>query len=191
MVNIKNIKINRLLKNKITYLVVFVLISTLVFFLVFSSNKNTSETIPEIPKPLENINLNPPTEEEKQQAIDNKSKIDENEEKIKQNFENTTNNKKIVKPLITFSGQYSDKIEVGSYIPEIFEDGGTCTAVFTINTSVISKQVNSVKEGRSTFCPLFSVESSEFSEKGIWNVIVKYESKLYFGESETTQMEIR
>jgi hypothetical protein len=124
-------------------------------------------------KPQE-INLAPPTKDDAQRVSDNKQKIvDEN------NANNTdTNNSKnkAVTPVITYADQYGSTVEVGAYVPGIFEDNGVCTAVFTQNSESIKKSVTAVKDVNSVDCPTMSIASSEFKSKGQWNVVVHYQS---------------
>jgi hypothetical protein len=136
----------------------------------------------------EAVNYSPPTEEEKQQADDNKSRLDNDQ---KTSVTRTAEGKVSVKPVITYAGQQNGKIEVGSYVPGIFEDGGTCTATFSKDSRKVSRDVNGVKEGNSTFCPMFNVSASDLQEKGSWTVVVYYNSPNSSGNSDTTTFEVK
>ncbi len=139
----------------------------------------------------ETVNLDPPTENEKKQAEDNKQQINDNAAKVKaQQEQNSGSGLRTVKPVVTYAEQNGNKIEVGSYVPGIFEDGGTCTIELT-NGAKITRSVSAVKEGNATYCPTVSVDSSEFASKGMWQASVSYKSSFASGQSDTTKFEVR
>lgn len=156
--------------------------------LVFK-NINSSSS----PKPPKDIapqmNLNAATEEEKDQADQNKQRILERDESIENKPQN--NSVKSVSPIITYAGQFGQAIEVGGYVPGIFEEGGVCKATFTLNTSTFTKSVGAVRNASSVDCPTISVGTSEFSQKGSWSVILAYSSNSASGSSALATVEVK
>jgi len=135
------------------------------------------------------INYGPPTEEEKQSVDDNKERIVQRDEQLN-NPSTPSGSKKSVKPVITSAEKYKDNVEVSSFVPNIFEDDGKCTANFSKGTQQFSKQVTAVKEGRAVYCPLISVSTNQFPENGEWNVSVTYTSLTSSGTSDITKFEV-
>lgn len=193
------IKNKKILKNKVltikigATILLLVLIGLLILIFVINGD-DQKKSVQDLPNPTDTTdttNLAPPTDEEKQQAVTNKSKIDEDEARRQSQSSLNNGTKKAVKPIITYSDQYGEKIEIGSYVPGIFEDGGICTANLTKEDRIFSKHVNAVKEGKSTFCPTFNISNAELPEKGIWALVVSYESAISIGSSDSTKIEVK
>lgn len=132
------------------------------------------------------INYDPPTEEEKKQTDDHKTELGE-----KTQPRPSANNQISVAPEITVAEVSGDFVELGSYIPGMFENNGNCVVTFTRNDHVVTRQVQSVAEGRATYCPLVKVPLSEFPNKGTWQVKVTYNSAVYTGASAERNIEIK
>ena len=157
----------------------------LIFVLQMDKKNNVSNGTTE-----GSLNLGPPTEQDKQAVEENKQRIVEQNEQIKNTQQNQTNQRQSVKPVVTMAQQSGQAIEVSAYIPGIFEDGGECKAIFTKSGISFSKTSIGVKEGRNVYCPLISANASEFSQKGEWAVKLLYESPFYVGSSEETRFNV-
>lgn len=142
-------------------------------------------------KPKQEINYDPPTEEEKKQAEDNKARLTEDEARRKSQSQPTASNKASAIPEIGVAKVAGGFVELGSNVPGIFENNGTCTAKFTRSAYTVSRQITSVAEGRATYCPLIKVPVSEFPEKGTWQVKVTYDSGAYGGTSPERSIEVK
>jgi hypothetical protein len=139
----------------------------------------------------QDINYDPPTEEEKKQAEDNKARLTEEDEKRKNQSQPSISNKASVTPEITIAEVSGNFVELGSFVPGIFENNGNCIAKFTRNAHTVTRQVQSVAEGRATYCPLIKIPLNEFPEKGTWQVKVSYESAAYSGSSSERNIEVK
>jgi hypothetical protein len=148
-------------------------------------NKSESPNIDTV----ETINFDPPTQEEIQSIDENKERIVQEDKQ--HNSTTPSGTKNTVKPLITSAEQYKENIEVSSFVPNIFEDGGKCTATFSKGSFQFTKEVTAVKEGRAVYCPLLSVPVSQFQEKGEWNVSITYDSSLSYGISDISKFEAK
>ena len=137
------------------------------------------------------INFNPPTDEEKQRADENKQRIQEREDAINEAQRADNGEKQNVTPAFSYIGKYGTQIEVGSYVPGIYEEGGTCTAKFSRNAETFSRSVQAVKNVSSVDCPVIAVPVSSFPSMGIWSVTVSYNSTNASGESETRTVEVK
>jgi ABC-type Na+ efflux pump permease subunit len=173
-------------KNKkllLTCIVVTTLVIGGVSFLILNRKESTSKEV----APAGSVNLSGPTEQEKEDAEANKNIIVEREKAIQQAANAPSSS---VKPVITYAGQYSDKIEVGGYV-NVFEDGGICEATFTHGNDNITRKVTAIKNVNSVDCPTISLGTSEFTPKGDWSVIISYTSPNYQGKSDTKNINVK
>lgn len=131
-------------------------------------------------------NYSAPTQEEKNQADQNK---DKNDTPVA-TPEMATNEKQTVKPTITVANSLGDMTEAAAAITNIFEKDGLCTFIYKNGSEIVEKKTEAVAEGRSTFCPIIQLPNSEFKTKGIWELTVDYESSFSSGESDVRQIEI-
>ncbi len=138
----------------------------------------------------EQINLDPPTKEDAQRVADNKQQIVDRDDALKAQ-PRSGSSQKSVKPVITYAGQYDGNVEVGGFVSGIFEDGGTCTATFTLGSAKVTKSVTAIKNANSVDCPAIVIGSNEFKQKGQWNLVLSYSSASYSGSSETKQIEVK
>ena len=125
------------------------------------------------------IDYSPATDNEKQESNDRKEQAADREEVP----EPPSGNKQAVTPVIVDASQYAGQIEVRSYVPGIYEEGGTCTIRFTKGAQSVSKSVPASKDATTTRCANLAVPRSEFSEAGEWSVVVTYSSSAAEGSS--------
>jgi flagellar basal body-associated protein FliL len=144
------------------------------------------------------INLEPPTEDDKKETDQNKDNLaDEYLDANKQNPQPSTtptsspSTKKEATIVVTYAGQNGSVIEVGSYINNVYEDGGICTLTLTKDGSTITKQAMGVKDVSKTICPSFSVNRSEFNSAGIWQAVVSYESVHSSGKTSAQEVAVQ
>lgn len=147
------------------------------------------------PVAITGVDLKPATKEEKQQSEDNKDRIAAQIDKDKAEGQPTTSNPTSVKKdgtvTITYAGQYGSNIEVGSFVANVFEDGGTCTVLLTKGSLTVTKETKGTKDVSSTTCPAFVIPRSEFKEAGSWNLKVKYDSPSVSGVSIDKAIEVK
>lgn len=174
------------LKNKkilILSVAAVLLVGSILFYLKVYHSRPPAES--SAISPTETLNLDPPTDEERKNADDNKRAIVDREQQLKDRPAST--GKRTVKPFITYAGQFEpqNQIEVGGYVPGIFEEGGVCRATFSQGSSNFSKQVPATQNANSVNCPVIKAARSDFSPKGNWSVVLSYDSKTASGSSET------
>lgn len=143
---------------------------------------NGNDAVPEAA--AEKINLDPPTEEDKE-------RVDSHKEELVRQQESQQTNSGSVKPVITDAGQYDQEIEVRAFVPGIFESGGNCVVAFTKGSQNVSKQVPAVSEATTTRCSKLSVPRSEFPSTGTWSVTVAYKSVANSGTSDSKTLEVK
>ncbi len=138
------------------------------------------------------VNLNPPTVEDKKEAEQNKEKISQEQEKegpqIPQPQPESANKKT---PFITFAGQEGQSVEVSGYVTGIFEDGGTCTATFTQNSRKVTASSQGFKDSDHTTCTPILVQRNQFPASGTWSATLSYNSSQGSGTSESRNVTIQ
>ena len=169
-------------------LLVLLLGGTTAFVFLRSDEQKTSVAPGEVREGNE-INLEPATEEEQQQAKASKDKAVE-----RNNLENQaqpSTGKKSVKPVITYLGQVDQEVRINAYVPGVFEDGGTCTAVLTQSGSRVTGSSTAFGNVSTTNCPPVTIPRSQFPNGGDWQLVVEYNSSTATGISDTDKVNIQ
>jgi hypothetical protein len=150
---------------------------------------NNMSTIVPLPAPSaeESINLEPPTEQDKQVVDQQKQDISKNEQ---QTTPLTPSGK--VTPVITYAGQYDqDKgVEVAARVPGVFEDKGICKISLMRGLQTIVRETEGFKDFRDTVCIPATIPMSDFPETGDWTVVVSYVSTTSSGTSSPTVIRV-
>lgn len=129
------------------------------------------------------VNLNPPTEEEKQQP---EARKDELGQPSSPPPVPTPSGKKAVTPIITNASQE----QINTYVPGIFEEGGTCKATLTKGSKTVTKTSAGFENVSYTSCTPMNLSGS-LTEKGTWSLVVSYSSASAEGKSAATLVEVR
>jgi hypothetical protein len=130
------------------------------------------------------INLDPPTEQEKKETEQHKDDL------AKQNEQQPGGNTKATVTIIDAS-QYGQTIEVRAMISGVYEDGGTCKATFTQGSASLSKQSTGFKDATTTTCIPMTITRSDFPSAGDWTVVVTYTSAAANGTSGSKTMRVQ
>jgi cytoskeletal protein RodZ len=147
---------------------------------------NTSQTPvnPETSQNDDNINLDPPTEEEKQETEQHKDNL------TKENEQPTGGSAKASITIVDAS-QYGQDIEVRVMVSGVYEEGGICKVTFTQGSQSLSKQSKGFKDATTTTCPPITVPRSEFPSAGDWNATVTYSSATASGASASKTVRVQ
>ena len=140
-----------------------------------SSNPSPSTTQNK-PKIAPYVNLNPATDQQKQQSQNAKDAIVAQQDQQAQKAADTSGAKSAVTPVIT----HADSSVVNGYISGVFEDGGTCTATFTENGDTKSFTSAGFENVSVTNCP--PIHLSGLSS-GSWTLVLSYSSSTASGSS--------
>ena len=132
------------------------------------------------------VDLSPATETDKAENDARKASLPENGGDV---TPPPSSGVKTVRPVITYAGQYGDNIEVGSYVPGIYETG-ECTLTLTRGSHTITRNVTAIIDSSSTTCPSFSVSRSVLPEAGKWTAVVSYRSAAAVGGSDEKSLEV-
>lgn len=147
---------------------------------VNSRNNATSQTTAD---DASKINLDPPTEQEKQDTEDHKQDIVD-----KQNNPSPPPPQpggRTITVAITDAGQYGPEVEVRAYTADVYETGGVCTFTFSKDGTTITKKTDGIKDARTTICTTLTVPRSEFPGEGEWLLEVAYSSSTAQGKAQT------
>lgn len=183
-------------KNRKKKLVIMIVIATCLIGAGFFGYKYVQRNKQTNHDNTNNINLSPPTEQEKSAGDEQKKEIVDRQE-LEKNKNNQTqssapnnNSKKSVTILITDANQYDDVIEVRSFMPDHYEDG-SCKITFTKGNLLVSKTTSAYRDATTTICtnPLF--KRSEFSTAGEWQVTVEYTSNSAQAKSKPQTVSIK
>lgn len=162
------------------------LLAGLVVGLIWYNNRSTTPK----DKWQDGTNYRAPTEEEKNQANDAKDKIvEEDKEATETPTPAASSSKKQVNVVISDASQYSDTVEVRSFVPG-YTQSGTCTVTFSKGSQTFSRDTPANRDVSSTICKTVKVKAAEFPSKGSWQVIVSYSAEKAEGKSETTSFEV-
>lgn len=151
----------------------------------------TSSSTPSDTSNTSKINYNPPTAQDQQANQQHKDEIVQQQQQQSQSSQTPTGTTSSATPTIMRAEVYAGNVEVSSYVPNIVENGGTCTLTATLGSATVTKTVTAVANAQDTNCPLFQVPVSQFSPKGTWTVSVHYSSSHYSGTSATKTISVQ
>ncbi|HUS25902.1 MAG TPA: hypothetical protein VMY99_00965 [Nevskiaceae bacterium] len=146
-----------------------------------------ANAVPEGISGVSKIDMGPPTDEEQNAGDKRKDEIIK-EQEAQQN-QPPAGTQKQVTPIITTVGFYDNNVEVSSYVPGVFEDGGTCTVTLTKGSQQVQKQGSGTKNVSTTQCPNTVIPRAEFST-GTWTAVVSYSSATAKGNSAPGSVEV-
>lgn len=163
------------------------LISGLVYGLVIRPKQATKQiSPPQPPIKQQDINFQPPTPSDQAAADANKQKVTD---QITQDQQPPASGQKTVSPVITSPvpppNTNPRELRIAAYVPEVFEDGGTCTA--TIQGAKVVKQTSKgFKNVSTTSCVPMNTSLSA----GTWTLVVAYESATAKGQSNSMTFKV-
>lgn len=180
-------------KNYKKILVVVILVIISVGLIVIRNNQSNNQSPSSDPSiSATTINLEPPTQEDKKRAEENKKNIEARDELIESQKTQSSGTIKPVTPIISYAGQYGQYVEVGGFVGNLYEDEGICTAQFSKEgVSPFVETVQAVKSANSVDCPVMKASIDKFQPKGTWNVIVSYNSSSAYGMSTIKKVEVK
>lgn len=128
------------------------------------------------------INLDPPTEEDLKDNSRNKDDL------VNRPDDQPSDEKKKVTPVITFVGVRNGNVDVRSYVSEVYEATGTCTATLTKDGEKVSREVEGLQDATYTRCDRVLIPVDDFDSSGKWLLVVTYESPTASGSSESKEV---
>lgn len=128
-----------------------------------------------------NINLSPPTREEK-------SAGDSHKEEIVRQAEQNNQKPANAQVVIVDARQYASEniIEVRAFVSNIIESGGVCTITLTQGSQVVSEQSQAFADAQTTQCSTVTIPRNKFLAKGSWEAEIKYSSNSITGSAKKT-----
>jgi hypothetical protein len=145
-------------------------------------SKDPAPSQPSAETDADEINYNPPTEEETKAA-------EEHKKEIGGQATTTQNSASRVKPLITSYGVYDGAVEVGARVPQAFESNGTCTLKLTKNSKTVTKSRKATPNVSEMSCGFITIPTSQLS-KGVWAAVISYNSAKFSGTSDAVNVRV-
>ena len=141
------------------------------------------EPAPVISQPGGVVEITPPTQQEKDQADQQKEEVIKQQE-----IENTpsTDKKRVGVAII-----YADQTTLNAEVSGVFEDGGVCTATFTQGNKKIQRTSQGVKNATTTSCAPMDFDPDFFASTGTWTLAVSYSSNTASGTSSSTNITVK
>ena len=176
------------IKNKKSKLLVLTALAMLLVaggVYVYSKNSEKKNTVNTPISTEDQINYNPPTDEEKKSG-----------DTAKEKFNEPTNNSGApdgimsVKPEITNYGVYQGNVEVSSHVPGILEKSGKCTLRLKKSGETVSQSKTAVPNVSEMSCGLIKIPVSKLSA-GTWTATVVYSSVSAKGSSDAVFIEVK
>jgi hypothetical protein len=178
-----------MVKPRRRFLAPFVIITILIVagVLTFFFRPESKMATPQPSVEIDTINFDPPSEEVRQETEENKKTLGD-----KPSGDTTNPTPANVTPIVVDAGQYDQLVEVRAFVPGIYEDGGTCTATLTKQNLKLVKQSGAFKDATTTQCHPIIINRSEFSEAGMWTLVLSYaHSSGSNGSSAPRDVEVR
>jgi len=165
-------------KKRLVLIVLLILLLATAGILAYKNRaRDTTVDTESIVTDANGINLDPPTEEEKNPARDDTTPPSQN---------SPAGPKQQVKPIITSA----DNKEVRAYVPGIIEEGGSCVATFTHGQDKVTATSSSFANVSHTTCKPMTLDGP-LNISGKWTVVVSYSSSSYEGSSEPFTFEVQ
>lgn len=135
-----------------------------------------------------NIDYSPPTKEDKSNNDAFKEKLGDNKPSAPQ----SNGEKKKVIPVISFWGQNqgNNSVEVGSFISEVVESGGTCTLTMSKGAQQETTKTDAIKDATTTTCGTMTIARASLNP-GKWTAKVTYLSATSEGVSDNIFIEVQ
>ena len=143
---------------------------------VSNSQAGDTNSSKQVTKPGGTVNMDPPTEEEKQAGDQQKQ---ENVDKENQPAPTTANVN------IVDASQYNDLIEVRAYVSNVIEASGNCVITLEQAGKQVTKTVVARADAKTTQCTTIDIPRNEIPSAGTWNVTVNYNGSIS-GQAKTT-----
>ena len=172
-------KLSKTSPSKLLLIIISILLVVALSFLLIYRKliNNNSASISDSSNPVNVANYNPPTDAEKASGDQQKQIISDS---VTQN--NLSDTAKVV---IVDSSQYENQIEVRAFVSNVIADG-KCIVTFENKGKTLVKETLAYADASTSVCTNITVPRSEFSNSGIWQVIVRYISPKVTGQTLST-----
>lgn len=134
------------------------------------------------------INYDPPTDAEKQDAETHKDSLPEKNEDTE---EDNPGKKKATVEITTWA-QKTTTLNVNGFVSNIIEEGGTCTLTLTNveeQTIKVTQSRKAEPNANDTDCGAIDVPLSKL-RSGTWEATLSYDSSTTSGESDIVELEV-
>lgn len=147
--------------------IVFCLLMLVVLFWILNKTADQNNQ----PNNTKNgINYAPPTEEEKQEAVQHKQDISQKIDPQSKPSSNPASDSNQASVVITSLFVENGKVRGAGIIGNIFEEGGTCTLTLTKGSEKLSGTSQGIQDVNKTTCPPIYIKASG----GQWAAVMSY-----------------
>jgi hypothetical protein len=94
--------------------------------------------------------------------------------------------------VITYAGQDPDTsaVQVGGYVTDVIEDGGTCTLTLTSGSTTRTASAQAQADASTTDCGGLEVAAAEL-KSGTWKAVLSYASPGYQGAAPAVSVAVK
>ena len=143
--------------------------------------KKKSTDVSQNNPPASGINLDPPTEEEKRETENHKQEL---KKKLGDgNITPTPQPDSQAAVIMTYATYTNQGVEVGGFVSNIFEDGGTCTLTLTKGSLKATGTSQGFADVNKTTCQVIIINRNQLDEPGEWTAVLSYKSSKAEGSS--------
>jgi hypothetical protein len=182
-----------MIKNKNTKKIILILLAvvfagTIAYVAYASLYSNNNDTIT-----TDNVNLDPPTEEEKAETEAHKDKVVNRQDIESQDRTNTSSAKKDANVTISSwpsSVSKNQDVDVSGFVSNVYESGGKCTLTLRKGARAVSKSRTAMKDAQTTACGFITIKRAALST-GTWRATITYSSTTAQGISQTIGIEVK
>lgn len=160
-------------------LVAILLLATSAYFVFIRDNQGSDQ----FTSNDDNINYEPPTEDEIQQAENNKEELGN---QVSGTPERTGSGKIAVVPIISTASPTF----VSGFVPGVFEEGGICKYEFSNDSQTFTKTSSGFGNVNNTQCEPLQLSNSDFPSNGSWNIVLNYSSTTAEGQSNASTISL-
>lgn len=142
-----------------------------------------------INEPNNDINYDPPTQQEIEDSQDaKKNNLDDDEDNDSPT--STSGNLRHIEVGVAFADEINGQIEIRAFTPSVVESDGICTATLTKNSATVTKSSQAFIDSTTSVCQPIKIALSEFQQSGDWSLVVSYKSSKSQGKSEIIEVRV-
>lgn len=156
----------------------------------FSNGNNASISEEDKPKAVNEVNYDPPTQEEIDRSQDGKKNSAANEQEDTEGKKETDSSKNSVSIGIAFADVVGNNVEIRAFTPSVIEGDGKCTAQLTKSSAKVTESSSAFIDSTSSVCQPIAIPVSKFKQSGSWSLVVMYDSSTSKGISDSISVVI-
>lgn len=150
----------------------------------FSNDNSASISEEDKPKAVNEVNYDPPTQEEIDRSQDGKKNSAANEQIDSRDEKDANSSKNTVSIGIAFADVVGSNLEIRAFTPSVIEGDGKCTATLSKGSESITESSSAFIDSTTSQCQPIIIPTNKLKQSGSWSLIVKYDSSTSRGISD-------